>query len=286
MVLTIVITQHRLNLRVNESKSQVSYFAAGVGLLGFAFYMSRRGAVQICVADTALARLSGRIRALTSRVDRIPMSKRIARLNRYLAGWMGYFALADPYWVFDKLDRRLRRRLRQVRWVEWAHFKGRRRGLIGCGIDPDEAHKWAASRKGSWRIAGSKPLEIALPNAYWNNQGLRSLHQHWEQHRTRWKHQTNRPVRTRTPVVWEGSGGNPGPYPDDSVDRLRVSQLGCRVIDMPQIRLDGRAGAPQRGRVASIRTDSGRIRDIDPPDNRCFVVGRLATTHREVISAA
>ena len=47
------------------------------------------------------------------------MPVRIARLDRFLAGWAAYFALAETPSVFDELDEWLRRRLRQVRWKEW-----------------------------------------------------------------------------------------------------------------------------------------------------------------------
>ncbi|MDQ2761415.1 MAG: hypothetical protein M3Y17_13585, partial [Actinomycetota bacterium] len=31
-----------------------------------------------------------------------------------------------------------------------------------------DARSWAASQKGYWRVAGSWPLQRALPNAYWH----------------------------------------------------------------------------------------------------------------------
>jgi hypothetical protein len=43
------------------------------------------------------------------------------------------------------------------------------RELRAAGIPEREAHQWACSRKGYWRIAGSAVLHRALPNAYWAN---------------------------------------------------------------------------------------------------------------------
>ena len=45
---------------------------------------------------------------------------------------------------------------------------------------PRQARKWAGSSKGYWRIAGSKVLQVSLPNSYWNHLGLKTLTQTWQ----------------------------------------------------------------------------------------------------------
>jgi RNA-directed DNA polymerase len=78
---------------------------------------------------------------------------------------------SDPGWLilpFEKLDKWLRRRLRQVRWKEWKRPQTRYRNLRALGIPDRDARSWAASQKGYWRVAGSWPLQTALPNAYWH----------------------------------------------------------------------------------------------------------------------
>ena len=42
-------------------------------------------------------------------------------------------------------------------------------------IPEHDARRWAFSRKGYWRIAGSPVLATALPNAYWANLGLQGI---------------------------------------------------------------------------------------------------------------
>jgi RNA-directed DNA polymerase len=86
-----------------------------------------------------------------------------------------YFRLADTPTVFEDLDEWLRRRLRQVRWKECKRPRTRRRNLRALGINQTAARRWASSRKGYWRIAGSKVLAVALPNGYWTNLGLQGL---------------------------------------------------------------------------------------------------------------
>jgi hypothetical protein len=104
--------------------------------------------VRIRLERKTRLRLKARLRQLTDRHRSIAMPVRLALLNRFLAGWAAYFALAETPSVFDELDEWLRRRLRQVRWKEWKRFAARHRNLRALGIPDDMARQWAASRKG------------------------------------------------------------------------------------------------------------------------------------------
>jgi RNA-directed DNA polymerase len=79
---------------------------------------------------------------------------------------MACFRLADAGRMFRSLDGWLRRRLRQVRWKEWKTTAAKRHNLRIRGISASSARKWGGSSKGYWRIAGSKVLQVSLPNAY------------------------------------------------------------------------------------------------------------------------
>ena len=122
----------RLKLKVNRDKSGVAR-ATRRGLLGFGFF-EREGRVRVRLDRKAKHRLKARLRHLTSRRWSIAMSVRLARLDRFLAGWAAYFALAETPSVFVELDEWLRRRLRQVRWKEWKRPAARRRNLVALGI--------------------------------------------------------------------------------------------------------------------------------------------------------
>ena len=61
------------------------------------------------------------------------------------------------------------------RWIE-----AKRHNLRIRGISESSARKWAGSSKGYWRVAGSKVLQVSLPNAYWNRLGLLTLSQTWQ----------------------------------------------------------------------------------------------------------
>jgi group II intron reverse transcriptase/maturase len=159
--------EQRLKLRVNRQKSAVAP-AVERPLLGFEFFRDKAGKVRITVAPNALKRAKDRIRQLTTRNWGVSMERRITEINRFTVGWTGYFHLADTFLPFETLDKWLRRRLRQVRWKEWKRPQTRYRNLRALGIPDHDARSWAASQKGYWRVAGSWPLQTALPNAYWH----------------------------------------------------------------------------------------------------------------------
>jgi RNA-directed DNA polymerase len=162
--------EQRLKLKVNREKSTVAW-AGGRPFLGFSFWR-RNGKWQLGVERRAPKRAKQRLRRLTARSWGVSMDERLHAINRFVAGWTGYFYLADGERPFSDLDEWLRRRLRQVRWKEWKRPKTRRRNLRALGVPEQKAREWAGSRKGCWRIAGSAPLQRALPNAYWVSQGL------------------------------------------------------------------------------------------------------------------
>ena len=159
--------EQRLKLRVNRQKSAVAP-AVERPLLGFQFFRYRDGRIGVTVAPKALKRAQERIRQLTTRNWGVSMERRIKEINRFTVGWTGYFAFADTTLPFEKLEKWLRRRLRQVRWKEWKRPQTRYRNLRSLGIPDRDARSWAASQKGYWRVAGSWPLQTALPNAYWH----------------------------------------------------------------------------------------------------------------------
>jgi group II intron reverse transcriptase/maturase len=196
-----VFVEQRLKLKVNRAKSGIAP-ATVRGLLGFGF-VRNGGTVRIRLERKAKLRLRSRLRQLTDRHRSIAMPVRLALLNRFLAGWAAYFALAETPSVFDEVDEWLRRRLRQVRWKEWKRFAARRRNLRSLGIPDDTARQWAGSRKGYWRMAGSAPLQRAMPIRYWADLGLVPLGTRVLRLRERWRTAGCGPAR---PVVWEGPG--------------------------------------------------------------------------------
>ncbi len=117
-------------------------------------------------------RAKDRLRRITSQRWGISMDRRIGAGNTFVRGWCGYFGIAGTPSVFAELDEWLRRRLRQVRWKEWKRYGTNVRNLVALGMSRRMARQWAATRKGYWRMAGSAPLQRAIPVAYWQHHDL------------------------------------------------------------------------------------------------------------------
>jgi group II intron reverse transcriptase/maturase len=167
----------KLRLKVNEKKSAVDR-PWKRKFLGFSFTSNKEPKVRI--AKESQVRMKNKIREITSRKMPYPMEYRIQKLNQYLIGWCGYFALADTQSIFGELDGWIRRRLRMCLWKNWKKPKTKVKNLIRLGIADWQAYQWGNTRKSYWRISKSPILQRTLGNSYWNRQGLKSLQARYE----------------------------------------------------------------------------------------------------------
>ena len=164
--------EKKLKLKVNKEKSAVDR-PWKRKFLGFSFTFNKKPKIRI--AKESIKRLKAKIRDLTSRSRPIPMEDRIEKLNQYLTGWCGYFALADTPSKFKEFDEWIRRRLRMIEWKQWKTPRTRVRKLKSLGVPDQKAYEWGNSRKKYWRIASSPILHKTLDNSYWSDRGLKSL---------------------------------------------------------------------------------------------------------------
>ena len=167
----------KLRLKVNKKKSAVAR-PWKRKFLGFSFTSNKEPKVRI--AKESQQRMKKKIREITSRKMPYPMEYRIRKLNQYLIGWCGYFALADTKTIFAELDGWIRRRLRMCLWKNWKKPKTKVKNLIRLGIADWQAYEWGNTRKSYWRISKSPILHRTLGNSYWNRQGLKSLQARYE----------------------------------------------------------------------------------------------------------
>jgi len=171
-----------LHLQVNEAKSAVDR-PWRRKFLGFSMLAQGR---RIRLAAESVQRVKEVIRSLTQRSDAVSMSERLRRLNQYLGGWTGYFALAETPSVFGELDEWTRRRLRLCQWKQWKRIRTRVRELRSLGLKELDVWEAAGSRKAYWRIAASPPLHKAMGIAYWQSRGLVPLHARYQAIRNGW----------------------------------------------------------------------------------------------------
>jgi RNA-directed DNA polymerase len=161
--------QQTLKLVVNEKKSRVGAVKE-TKFLGFGFKYGR-----INIHDNSLHRFKHRVRTLTNRNWGIAMNKQIASLSRYLRGWGNYFLIANGYQLCVDLDQWLRRRIRMCYWRQWRKPRTKVNNLLKLGVPLALAVSCGATRKGVWRSAKTKGINLALSNEYLAKAGLVSL---------------------------------------------------------------------------------------------------------------
>ena len=160
----------KLKLKVNRDKSAVDR-PWNRKFLGFSFLVNKEATIRL--APKTLERIKDKVREITSRTRSVAMEQRIAELNRYLQGWIGYFQLASAKNHCQRLDEWIRRRLRMCLWKQWKKPKTRLRNLRALNVPEWAARMMANSRRGAWAM--SRNINNALDTSYWEHQGLKSL---------------------------------------------------------------------------------------------------------------
>lgn len=165
--------EKKLKLKVNQTKSAVDR-PWKRKFLGFTLSWDK-AYPKVKISKPSLQRVKAKIKEITSRKSPTPNEVRIKKLNQYLTGWYGYYALVDSPYIFKELDEWTRRRLRMCIWKQWKLPRTKVKGLRALGVSKSKAYEWGNTRKKHWRIACSPILHITLNNQFWSNNGLRSL---------------------------------------------------------------------------------------------------------------
>ena len=161
----------RLKLKVNAEKSAVGR-PWERKFLGFRISAERPPRREI--APKSVERFKHRVREVTRRARGVSLDRVLADLRPYLRGWGEYFGWCETPSRLEDLDKWVRRRLRCYLWTQWRTRQRRRACLRELGLNPKLAAQGALSR-GLWRPSASKPVQMALKNAYFDGLGLPRL---------------------------------------------------------------------------------------------------------------
>lgn len=162
--------ERTLKLKVNDAKSAVAR-PEERKFLGFTFYRGKRK-VKVQASKASWHRFKQRIRQLTARRQGISLDAMIAKLNRYLQGWIGYYGLSETPREMRQADAWIRRRLRCFLLRQWKRPKTRAAKLHQLGA----RDSWQIiSSKGLWRLSHTKATNSGLKNSFFKEKGLVSL---------------------------------------------------------------------------------------------------------------
>lgn len=130
-------------------------------------------------SDKAIAKFKERVKTITRRNQTVNVQKLVKKtLNPYLRGWGNYFATGHVKRRFEEFDSWIRRRLRAVQMRSWRkirklHREMRRRGWRG---------ELPLMRMTAWRSSRTAHTNFALPNKWFEEIGLCSLLDLYNEH--------------------------------------------------------------------------------------------------------
>jgi len=174
--------EKRLRLRVNADKSAVAR-PEERHFLGFRLRREPMdGSVEVLLSKRTKERIDGRIRELTPRNWGRSLNQCIGGINRFLVGWVGFFAIctAGVQPVLGALDAHIRRRLRAIQLAHWKTKRTIARRLIRLGVRPKTAWRHTyAGRQSRWAMSRNSAVHQGLRNAHFAERGLVSLAERW-----------------------------------------------------------------------------------------------------------
>lgn len=166
------LLEGRMLLKVNQTKSGVSYITRGVKFLGYGFYWNTKiKRIVPAVHWKSKAKLKNDLREVLSRNRKDSVEWVKKKLAEKLAGWNAYFKWASYLSWLKETDQWIRRRIRQLLWKCWKKVKTRYKALRMLGCSHEIAYMWANSRKAYWHLANSQILATALTNDFLKSKG-------------------------------------------------------------------------------------------------------------------
>ncbi len=167
-----------LHLEVNREKTKIVRPVKFV-LLGHTFTPTykkgERATYRLSISRKSWDSLKRKIKALTRKTDPVPLTERIAKLNRLMRGWVNYFKRATGYEKFDQLDGWIRNRLRYCIWKSWKRPRRRYRAFRQLGVSHAWAMRYAWSRKGGWRLSCSPVMKMTVTEERLRQRGYQSF---------------------------------------------------------------------------------------------------------------
>lgn len=118
----------------------------------------------LCLHKRSQSKFLQIIKSLTSRSNGKGYAWLKAHLTRYIRGWLTYYRHADMKSFIISANKWYNRRLRMYIWKSWKRVRMRIASLLKCGVSRWKALRWANTRKGYWRIAGSAVLTSTITN--------------------------------------------------------------------------------------------------------------------------
>ena len=164
------ILEVELKLTVNKEKTTTTSLKEGVSFLGF---LVRKRVVSI--DPKRIRRFKEKVRELTKRNSGVPIEVVIARLNRYLRGWINYYRVANIKKLCIVNMSWIRRRLRMIIMKQWKTYKAMHKEMRRRSIN----HNGEKMNVTLWKNSKVHLIHQVIPNKLFDEMKLVNL-EHYE----------------------------------------------------------------------------------------------------------
>ncbi|MFU2509721.1 group II intron maturase-specific domain-containing protein [Pseudoalteromonas sp. ASV78] len=155
-----------LKLTVNQKKTHIAHSSEGVKFLGVEI-----GSNWTRIQASKLKGFKQKVKRLTKRNSGMNLVEVIKRLNPVVRGFVNYFSIANCKRVLEVLARWVRRRLRAIQLRLWKNPARLHKRLKQLGKKPP----FKFIKMNSWRNSLSPLSSVAMPNQWFEEQGLYSM---------------------------------------------------------------------------------------------------------------
>lgn len=171
--ITIFIEQ-KLKLQVNTSKTKIcrpiNFHSLGYNFVS-TYKHNQKGKYQLRVSPIRFKIMKQKVKEITRKTRPISFSKRLAELNSFMKGWIGYFRYANMQGKLKYLDAWIRSRLRYCIWKQWKKPNKRMRSYIRLGVPRHMAYAWSRSNMGGWATSCSPIMKTTITIARLKKRG-------------------------------------------------------------------------------------------------------------------
>jgi len=158
--------EKELKLTVNRKKTHLTDLEKGIAYLGFTIKP-----YGVVISKKSQRNLKDRIRELTPRRQGKCLKYYLVKLNMLLRGYSNYYRISRCKGYFTRMMEWTRRRLRMMIMTAWKSWKPLHKQLRRMGYK-GTYKKISVTR---WRNSNSPLVSMALPNMWFENQGLYNL---------------------------------------------------------------------------------------------------------------
>lgn len=160
------VLEEDLKLTVNKNKTNITSLSNGVSFLGVVIFPT-----HVAIDSKRIKRFKDKIRELTKRNIGIPIEIVIARLNRFLRGWINYYKVANiKVFCRDNMGW-IRRRLRMIRMKQWKTYKAMHKEMRRQSI----SHNGAKMNVTLWKNSKVQIIHEIIPNEWFDEMKLVNL---------------------------------------------------------------------------------------------------------------